>query len=234
MKAVRNTAFAALACLLSGAALSQQIGDARGHVEHVSLTIQPRAGVCGTAAGGQGSTSAFAGMLRRACADAASSYRTAPPRMRPSGPDAVSAPNLSGFVYQAGANPFVAGGLGGQCTAFAFGRALEVTGKAMDFTGRPKDWVANTRYPTGSTPRAGAIAVWAGIAAGMTGHVAFVESVQNGAVTITEANVNTFNNSLYGGGYDGSPRTFTENQMADRSAPETGQVGKLLGYIYLQ
>ena len=152
------------------------------------------------------------------------------PRMR----TRSARPNLSGWAYQAYVNPFVAGGLGGQCTAYAFGRALEVTGKVMDFNGNPNTWVVKTRYPVGTTPKAGALAVWSGASVGEPGHVAFVESVRNGIVTITEANVSTYNNTVYGGGFDGSARTFTESEMADRTTPETGQVGHLLGYIYLQ
>ena len=143
-------------------------------------------------------------------------------------------PDLSSWAYQAYFNPFVAGGLGGQCTAFAFGRALEVTGRIMDFDGNPNTWVSHTRYSVGTRPKAGALAVWSGVTPGGPGHVAFVESVQDGAVTITEANVSTFKDTNYGGGYDGAPRTFTEREMNDRMAPETGRVGRLLGYIYLQ
>ncbi len=146
----------------------------------------------------------------------------------------ATSPNLSGWAYQAYFNPFVAGGLGGQCTAFAFGRALEVTGKVMDFNGNPNTWVIKTRYPVGTAPKAGAIAVWSGAELGAPGHVAFVEAVHDGLVVITEANVSTYRDTTYGGGFDGSPRTLTEDQMADRTTPETGQVGRLLGYIYLQ
>ena len=64
--------------------------------------------------------------------------------------------------------------------------------------------------------------------------MAFVESVRNGLVTITEANVSSYQNTVYGGGFDGAPRTLTERQMADRTTPDTGGVGRLLGYIYLK
>ena len=151
------------------------------------------------------------------------------PRMR----KVRTSPDLSSWAYQAYFNPFVAGGLGGQCTAYAFGRALEATGKIMDFDGNPNTWVSHTRYPVGSKPRAGALAVWSGTTPGSTGHVAFVESVREGLVTITEANMGTFQNTNYGGGYDGAPRTLTEQEMADRMTPETGQAGRLIGYIYL-
>jgi len=67
----------------------------------------------------------------------------------------LPSPNPSGWAYQAYFNPFVAGGLGGQCTAFAFDCALEVTGKIMDFDGNPKTWVSYNPLSRGLDAQAG-------------------------------------------------------------------------------
>lgn len=143
-------------------------------------------------------------------------------------------PNFNHYAYSDKANPYVASGNGGQCTAYAFGRVLEVTGKRMDCLGNAKEWIQCTKYPKGSIPKPNSLAIWEGIPTNNTykyGHVAFVESVSaNGDVIISEANIKNYNEG-YGGGYD-ETRIFSTEEMKDRTKPGTGKVGKLVGYIY--
>ena len=106
-----------------------------------------------------------------------------------------AAPNLMSVHYTG--SPFARHTsplLVGQCTWYVYGRIQEVgvispatlTSKGI-LLGNATTWAtsaANAGYATGSTPRAGAIAVWtSGI-----GHVAFVESVLGGVPQFTECN----------------------------------------------
>ncbi|MDP2824595.1 MAG: carboxypeptidase regulatory-like domain-containing protein [Sulfuritalea sp.] len=138
-------------------------------------------------------------------------------------------PNLSSEGYSK-LNPLVRVGFGGQCTAFAWGRAYEITGKRMDRVGNAKTWWDETKYPTGQTPRRGAIAVWQGDTFNPNGHVAIVEDVKsNGIIIINEANIKTYKNTKYGGGYDGKPKDLSLTNLKARGKG----IGKLRGFIYL-
>lgn len=136
--------------------------------------------------------------------------------------------NLNGPAYTS-ANPLAKSGYGGQCTAFAWGRVFEVTGKKLNTTSNAKNWFNATNLPKGSKPKRNSIAVWSGDNINPYGHVAFVEDVdRNGNITINEANFKNYKNSTYGGGYDGSPKTLSEDKMNNRKG-----AGKLVGYIYV-
>lgn len=143
------------------------------------------------------------------------------------------------------ANPYVSEGNGGQCTAYAWGRANEVMGRVLAKGGNAGDaWfntLKNSGLATGSTPRVNSLIMWRLGTSTTSGHVAYVENVyvQNGVtyITITEANWAS-NGSWasrnhpngggnYGGGYDGARVTLTQSQMETRGSYN------LVGYVYL-
>ncbi len=169
-----------------------------------------------------------------------------------------SGPNLASPEYTDGSgitNPYVPEGNGGECVAYVWGRAYELTGAKLPWqanAGQP--WITDAKaagYQVNMTPTSNSIAVWTNPHTGL-GHVAYVEGVVPGAtasttiVSITESNyadymdfaaVNDPNNARnsnaliphWGGGYDGPPETFTQTQMLTHNYP----VYKLLGYIHL-
>jgi surface antigen len=143
--------------------------------------------------------------------------------------------NLKSPAYTS-ENPFAQAGYGGQCTAFVWGRALEVIGKELDTTRNldtarnGKYWFGMTKLPKGQTPKPKSVAVWGGDSISSYGHVAFVEDVDSdGNATINEANFRKYKSTIFGGGYDGSPIKLSQQQMSYRSG-----AGILLGYIYLK
>ena len=170
----------------------------------------------------------------------------------------TSGPDLASPEYTDGSgitNPYVPEGNGGECVAYVWGRAYELTGVELPWqanAGQP--WITAAKaagYQVNMTPTANSIAVWTNVYTGL-GHVAYVEGVVPGAtastttVSITESNyadyldfaaVNDPGNARnpnalvphWGGGYDGPPETFTETQMLTHSYFEY----KLLGYIHL-
>lgn len=88
--------------------------------------------------------------------------------------------NSKNFLTQAGYK--------GQCTWYAFGRALEVSGKIMP-SGNAQTWLSSAiamGLETGSTPSKNSVVVLAG---NTFGHVAFVESYDGTSITISEGNV---------------------------------------------
>ena len=130
-----------------------------------------------------------------------------------------------------GQNPFFTSGFGGQCTAFCWGRAKEKLGISLPFRGNAQTWWSSAQgvYQTGSNPQANSIAVWS--YAGL-GHVAFVEEVAGDQVTVNEANVSTYVNTNWGGGYDGVTKTRSAATWAARNLGSSGAT-QFLGYIYL-
>jgi surface antigen len=170
----------------------------------------------------------------------------------------TSGPDLSTPEYTDGpgiTNPYVPEGNGGECVAYVWGRAYELTGTKLSWqanAGQP--WITDAKaagYQVNMTPTSNSIAVWTNPRTGL-GHVAYVEGVVPGAtaattiVSITESNyadymdfaaVNDPNNARnasaliphWGGGYDGPPEAFTQTQMLTHNYPQY----KLLGYIHL-
>ncbi len=138
-------------------------------------------------------------------------------------------PDLSKASYKAPTNPFGVE-FGGQCTAFAWGRAHEKLGIELNTVHHGKTWLDETNLPKGNTAQANAIAVWGGDSVNPYGHVAFVEAVTGDNIIINEANVETFKkeNGDWGGGYDGHSKPLTTDEMKKRPG-----AGDLLGYIYL-
>jgi surface antigen len=141
-----------------------------------------------------------------------------------------SGPNLDSASYKSPYNRLAAAGYGGQCTAFAWGRANEVTGITTLPIGNAKDWWTSTTLDKGSVPQANSIAVWGGDTSNAHGHVAYVEAVNGSNITINEANYSCYSSDDWGGGYDSdAPKSLTTTQMSSRSG-----AGDLLGYIYLE
>jgi len=134
----------------------------------------------------------------------------------------TTAPSTSDFHYYSNQNPFWAGGvyLNGNCTWYAWGRAWEVRGTPLPagYTGNAKTWWNSNALSKGSTPALGAIAVWGG-AAGINnycGHVAVVEAISGGTVTVSQ--------SSWGG------PVFAMDTVQRIST--SGGCGPLLGYVY--
>ena len=140
----------------------------------------------------------------------------------------ATGPNLAAPSYGAVVNPFTASGFGGQDTAFAWGRANEVTGSTSLPRGDADTWYATTTLPKGHTAKAKSVAVWGASSAFPGGHVAYVEAVGASTVTITEANYDCHaTQTTWGGGYDGHSKALTTAQLTGRPLP-------FLGYIYVQ
>lgn len=102
--------------------------------------------------------------------------------------------NLASSAYQTTVNPFYAyhgnttNGAGGECTWYAWGRAYEKLGVSLPCRGNANSWTseaANAGWSTGTTAKANSIMVehYSG-----TGHVMFVEKVENGKAYISEGN----------------------------------------------
>lgn len=85
-------------------------------------------------------------------------------------------------------NALTNAGFKGQCTWYAYGRALETTGKKMP-TGNAQTWLSSAvamGYATGTEPSKNAVAVLSG---GKYGHVAFVEEYTQDKLVISEGNI---------------------------------------------
>lgn len=152
----------------------------------------------------------------------------------------VRAIDLNSSCYTSG-NPYYNSGYGGQCTAFAWGRACESTGTSLQFNIQAypsaKYWyiyepIESLSLTVGTVVQSNSIAVWEGDSVNEYGHVAYVERVEAGYVYFNEANVDTYcgnNCNWWGGGYDGYEKSLTISQFEHRG---TG-IGTILGYIYL-
>lgn len=84
-------------------------------------------------------------------------------------------------------NIFTNAGFKGQCTWYAYGRALKVTKKKMP-SGNAQTWLSSAvamGMPTGSKPSVNAVIVLSG---GGFGHVAFVEAWDGKKITVSEGN----------------------------------------------
>jgi hypothetical protein len=132
-------------------------------------------------------------------------------------------------------NPFYKSGYGGQCTAYAWGRAYGKMGVSIQFSRNKerhaKHWYQIVKSLKGRQVQDNSIAVFAGDSSNTHGHVAYVEYVKNGRIYFNEANVDTYNkrNGNYGGGYDGRIKNMSIHQFENRGKG----VGKIIGYIYL-
>ncbi|MEE1352899.1 MAG: CHAP domain-containing protein [Acutalibacteraceae bacterium] len=102
------------------------------------------------------------------------------------------------------------------CTAYAYGRAYEILQKKPKLCmGNAYEWYGYNKskgyYDYGKKPRLGAIACWG------RGHVAVVEKIKDGKVTVSE--------SHYSGRY------FDTKQLTQ--GKESNYCGSFQGYIYI-
>lgn len=137
----------------------------------------------------------------------------------------LTAPAGNDWHYYSNANIYYASGYGmPNCTAYAYGRAYELLGYAPNVSSRNAGtwWQYNSNvgaYPSGQTPALGAIACWDNYD-NNTGHVAVVEKIENGYVTISQSN--------WGGAV-----FETVTIPADRMGSWFDSPSHFQGYIYL-
>lgn len=103
----------------------------------------------------------------------------------------LEAPSYSNEYYYSNKNIFYQYGYGmPNCTAYAFGRAYEILGKDPELCHYDAyEWYDyNDGYKRGQTPKVGAIACWQYYKYGeWNGHVAVVEKIENGIVTLSNS-----------------------------------------------
>ena len=134
----------------------------------------------------------------------------------------MTAPSTSNSYYYS-SNPFYQSGYGmPNCTCYAYGRAWELLGSKPNLsTGNAGKWYwynkNNGIYSYGSTPKLGAIACWDKYDQNK-GHVAVVEAINGGTVTISESHYK---------GVNFDTRTITSNS----SNYLTNM--RFCGYIYI-
>lgn len=135
----------------------------------------------------------------------------------------LEAPSYNNEYYYSNKNIFYQYGYGmPNCTAYAFGRAYEILGKDPGLCHYDAyEWYSyNDGYKRGQTPKVGAIACWKYYRYGeWSGHVAVVEKIENGTVTLS--------NSAWG--WENFYLTY-----ADVDDPDMGESGwDFQGFIYL-
>ena len=100
---------------------------------------------------------------------------------------AYSSPNWYCGAYSS-SNPYAWSNLYGQCTWYAWGRAMEITGVQLPCRGYAQDWVYQSgNYSVDMNPSANSVVVWRGGVSGC-GHVAFVEEVNGNNIVISQSN----------------------------------------------
>lgn len=98
----------------------------------------------------------------------------------------LSSPSGNNSYYNRNLNVYSQSGYGmPNCTAYAYGRIYEITGQAPKIrSGNAGNWwfsnKNNNYYEYGQEPKLGAIACW-------SGHVAVVEKIDDGVVTISQS-----------------------------------------------
>lgn len=139
-------------------------------------------------------------------------------------------------------NPYVKSKLRGQCTWYVWGRVREKTGYELPSKmGNANAWYeyakANKILNVGTTPKANSVMVL-GSSDGLNeyGHVAIIESIENGKVRITEGNVNNpyFNDSQMSSyAHEHYAELFSDKEI-DVSELTGGTYNqmKIIGYIY--
>ncbi|MDQ0359986.1 CHAP domain-containing protein [Breznakia pachnodae] len=152
----------------------------------------------------------------------------------------VTSIDLETEHYQS-ANPYVKINLRGQCTWYVWGRVREKIGEELPANmGNANEWYSyaqkNNLYKTGTTPKANSIIVLGG---GDYGHVAVIESIEDGKVRITQGNYDNPCNkkgaicdmSEYARNY--YAELFSDSEI-DISILNSGVYEKMtiLGYIY--
>ena len=136
----------------------------------------------------------------------------------------LTAPSKSNSYYYSNKNIFYSIGYGmPNCTAYAWGRAYELLGTEPKLSVDSAHYwwnynKTNNYYPSGQTPKLGAIACWDNP---YGGHVAVVEKIENNTVTLSHS--------------EWAGRTFylTEFTLGDKSAGIYSSGWSFKGYIYI-
>lgn len=103
----------------------------------------------------------------------------------------LTAPSYDNSYYYSDKNLYYRYGYGmPNCTAYAYGRAYEILGKEPNLCPySAEEWYGynkrNGYYSYGSTPKIGSIACWSYNGGG--GHVAVVEKIENGTITMSNS-----------------------------------------------
>ena len=141
-----------------------------------------------------------------------------------------SEPSSDNPYYNSTYNVFSAAGYGlPNCTAYAWGRAYEITGKRPSLsTSNAEDWFPyNQRtnaYEYGWTPRLGAIACWSYPGGG--GHVAVVEQIDSDGTMY-------LSNSAWSARYGSCPSFYITEANVYDSNPGGSSWWNFQGYIYV-
>lgn len=136
----------------------------------------------------------------------------------------LTAPSKSNSYYYSNKNIFYSIGYGmPNCTAYAWGRAYELLKVAPKLSVDSAHYwwnynKTNNYYPSGQTPKLGAIACWDNP---YGGHVAVVEKIENGTVTLSHSE------------WEGRTFYLTEFSLGDKSAGIYSSGWKFKGYIYI-
>lgn len=135
------------------------------------------------------------------------------------------APLRSNSFYFSNWNIYYAAGFGmPNCTAYAYGRSYERLGEKPRLSSHNAgEWwfenIANGWYAYGSKPRVGAVACWDKWDQNQ-GHVAVVEKIDGGRVTLSESGYQSF--------------MFRTTEMAADSSDYLTGGYRFLGYIYVE
>lgn len=136
----------------------------------------------------------------------------------------LTAPSKSNGYYYSNKNIFYSIGYGmPNCTAYAWGRAYELLGTAPKLSVDSAHYwwnynKSNNYYPSGQTPKPGAIACWNNP---YGGHVAVVEKITDTTVTLSHS--------------EWAGRTFylTEFSVGDKNGGVYSSGWSFYGYIYI-
>ena len=141
-----------------------------------------------------------------------------------------SMPSTDNEYYYSSMNPFYPAGYGlPNCTAYAYGRVYEITGKKPNLsTGNAENWygynMSTGAYDYGQTPRLGAIACWSYNGGG--GHVAVVEYID------TSTGEMILSNSAWSARYGSCEPFYLTYANVNDSNPGGSSWWNFQGYIY--
>ena len=139
-------------------------------------------------------------------------------------------PSTDNEYYYSDKNPFYPAGYGlPNCTAYAYGRVYEITGKKPNLaTSNAEDWygynMRNGYYSHGQTPRLGAVACWSYNGGG--GHVAVVEYIN------TSTGEMILSNSAWSARYGTCEPFYLTYANVNDSNPGGSSWWNFQGYIY--
>lgn len=141
-----------------------------------------------------------------------------------------TAPEADNKFYNSNENLYFANGIGmPNCTAYAWGRLFEITGKkpAMGVA-NACDWYKEAKqlgYSVGSTPKLGSVICWDGAGTNPYGHVGIVEEIlSDGSLKISES---AWGGIYWNNGLIVSPTNNYQHSTSPNAYP-------CLGFIYYE